>query len=224
MDAYREYQVAEESSAKKPTLAAVWKAMAEHYVDTDNRELIPRTAAACLAAGLDVRRARDVWRYDVAPAVAANLWTSGEWIGFDDEWLLSRIEELRARWDNELPWRWITYWTSASIKEPTWRAIAGVMRFLSSEADAVRRQQLTEDLSQLARVYFAHHRSELDRARSESATSLMRLAPLYHRHFRALMAPVVVAEKAEHAHRCVLYVLGEGASPFDADSAAGASG
>lgn len=77
---------------------AVWMAMAEHFLDTETRESIPRTAEVCVQAGLSVAQAREIWQHEVSPALYANLWSvAGEWAGWDEPWLVQRIRASRRR-------------------------------------------------------------------------------------------------------------------------------
>jgi len=55
----------------------------------------------CVEAGLTAESARDVWRYEVTPAVWHNSWSvAGEWGYWDTEWLIEQIESNRGRWPN----------------------------------------------------------------------------------------------------------------------------
>jgi len=73
-------------------------AMADHFLDTETRQDIPWTAWRCLRAGLTVEQARDVWRYEVTPALYWNLWDiAGEWAGWHSDWLAERIAASRVR-------------------------------------------------------------------------------------------------------------------------------
>lgn len=77
---------------------AIWKSMANHFLDNDTDDEIPETARLCVACGLTVEEARDIWCYEVSPAVWLNLYSvAGEWAGWDEAWLIDRIEKLRAR-------------------------------------------------------------------------------------------------------------------------------
>lgn len=55
-----------------PQRVDVWVAMADHFLDTETRHELPRTALACLEAGLSAAEARDVWYYEVSRARASS--------------------------------------------------------------------------------------------------------------------------------------------------------
>ena len=90
-----------------PATIAIWVSMADHFLDTESRPDLPLTALSCVEAGLSAAEARAVWEHDVAPAVGLNLLSfAGEWAGWDHDWLVARIEQVRARWWNRPgPWR-----------------------------------------------------------------------------------------------------------------------
>lgn len=81
---------------------AVWEAMADHFLDTETRQWIPKTALTCVKAGYTLVEARDIWRFEVTPAVRFNLLSvAGEWAGWDREWLVDRILGMRSGWFNQ---------------------------------------------------------------------------------------------------------------------------
>ena len=60
----------------------VWEAMADHFLDTETRQDLARTAWRCVQAGLTVEQAARIWRDEICPAVGWNLWqVAGEWAG-----------------------------------------------------------------------------------------------------------------------------------------------
>jgi hypothetical protein len=89
------------NGVEDPRRIEVWLAMADHFLDTETRHDIPLTAMRCVEAGLSVAEARDVWRYEVSPAVWPNGWSvAGEWDFWEREWLLGTIQEVRTQWTN----------------------------------------------------------------------------------------------------------------------------
>ena len=48
---------------------AIWLDLAEHFLDTETRHLIPASAGLCVRAGLSIEAAGNIWRYEVTPAV-----------------------------------------------------------------------------------------------------------------------------------------------------------
>jgi hypothetical protein len=83
----------------------IWEAMADHFLDTDTTEWIPRTARLCVEAGLTTAEAGDIWRFEVTPAVWPNVWSvAGEWACWSTEWLFATIERERDSWLNRPGW------------------------------------------------------------------------------------------------------------------------
>lgn len=78
-----------------------WNALSDLYLDTDvalSHDHIVRTLAASPYSLDDMH---EMLMYDVHPALYQNLMSmTGEWAGFDDAWLLERIETIRRqpRW------------------------------------------------------------------------------------------------------------------------------
>src|SRR5688572_1685453 len=105
-----------------PSRQAIWESMAEHFLDTETRVEIPRTAALCVDAGLDASAAFDVWAFEVTPALWSNLWDiAGEWAGWDSAWLHARIERRRT---SASPWARLVYRARMYLAHETWEAIA----------------------------------------------------------------------------------------------------
>jgi hypothetical protein len=133
----------------------LWEAMAEQFLDTEMRHQIPSLAARCVRAGLTPRQARDIWRYEVAPAVALNLWSvAGEWAGWPRGWLVERIERTRRR--SARPPGWMAalgYYLLAGMIEPVWRAVERCM-VLWASLPAREAARLEVELTWLARVFF----------------------------------------------------------------------
>ena len=192
----------------------VWVAMAHHFLDTETRHELPWTALRCVEAGLSVHEARDVWRYEVSPAVAFNLFdVAGEWAGWDREWLVERIERLRRRWDNAPgTLRWLRYRLRVHVAHGYWVAIERCLQVLLSWPDPEQRRQAAADLAWLGRHYFDFTRSD-DTTIDPERTA--RLRALYPEPFRRAMQPVTYGE-GRAAHQRVAAALqeaGKGASP-----------
>lgn len=79
----------------------VWVALSDLYLDTDvtlSYDHIVRTLAA---SPYPLDALHEMLMYDVHPALYMNLMSvAGEWAGFDETWLLERIEAVRRqpRW------------------------------------------------------------------------------------------------------------------------------
>ncbi len=70
----------------------VWEAFADQFLDTETRTWIPRAALTAVEAGFSRAEAYDVWRFEVTPAVSANLLDlAGEWAGWPRDWLVKQI-------------------------------------------------------------------------------------------------------------------------------------
>lgn len=98
----------------------VWVALSDLYLDTDvtlSYDHIVRTLAA---SPYPLDALHEMLMYDVHPALYMNLMSvAGEWAGFDETWLLERIEAVRRqpRWR-----RCISHWFARDIGVQ-WRAL-----------------------------------------------------------------------------------------------------
>ncbi len=98
----------------------VWVALSDLYLDTDvtlSYDHIVRTLAA---SPYPLDALHEMLMYDVHPALYMNLMSvAGEWAGFDETWLLERIEAVRRqpRWR-----RRISHWFARDIGVQ-WRAL-----------------------------------------------------------------------------------------------------
>ncbi len=74
-----------EAESRKP----VWTAFSEFWLDTELTDSdLQWIAAVAAASGYTVSELRDIYLYEVAPVVGANLLVvAGEWAGFDEKWL-----------------------------------------------------------------------------------------------------------------------------------------
>lgn len=168
----------------------VWLALAEHFLDTETRHLLPWTANACVLAGLAPEQVRSLWYEDIAPAVAINLLSpAGEWAGWDRDWLFQRISERRAR--GRTRWgRWLNRW-SRWMRPSNRGDLEALNRFvavLSESSDAASRDQLLIDLNWLSRCFFA---MTMD-ASKPSPADRQRLLHCYEVSFRLAVAPALL--------------------------------
>ena len=133
----------------------VWMALADQFLDTETRTWISSTALVIVKAGYSIEEARDIWRYEVSPAVYLNAWDMlGEWAGWDEDWLNKRIKSLRGRWPHRpgvIPY--LLYRLQALPIHGAWTAIERCMSLIEPLNDK-RRQNLDADLSFLAELYF----------------------------------------------------------------------
>ncbi len=89
----------DELERRKP----VWTAFSEFWLDTelDDSDL-RRIANVAAAAGYSIPKLRDIYLYEVAPVVGANLLCpAGAWAGFDEQWLHA---EARKRAEHRSLW------------------------------------------------------------------------------------------------------------------------
>lgn len=98
----------------------VWIALSELYLDTDVSAFHAAIAETLAASPYSPAELRAILIDDVHPALHANLLSvAGEWAGFDDAWLVERIEAVgrQPRWRRRMS-RWF-----ASDIDAQWRAI-----------------------------------------------------------------------------------------------------
>jgi hypothetical protein len=164
-----------EVDAASPERVAVWTAMADQFLDTDLRYEIPRIAMACVQAGLTLEEAADVWRYEVSPAVAFNVWDiAGEWEGWDERWLIERIAARRMRRAPGVL-DYALYRCRVHFMHEVWKAIERCIRVLL-ERDRQSRETTAGDLATLARHYFDSDPPALAGRSAEEIARLTELA------------------------------------------------
>lgn len=67
----------------------LWSALSDHFLDTETRHWLPRTAWVAVQSGLAWE---EILQNQVAPVVAANLLDiAGDWAGFPEDWLFAQI-------------------------------------------------------------------------------------------------------------------------------------
>ena len=191
----------------------VWVAMADHFLDTETRHDLPLTALRCLEAGLSTAEARDVWRFEVTPAVGFNLLdVAGEWAGWDRDWLVGEIQRRRGR--QGILWRFP--WSLLGKRDlgipglgSTLDSIERFMKFLGASADSAKQERAARDLASLARHYFDFCPDNYaDVGRDE----FQRLQALYPEPFKRCMAPALFPGEAAPATGRVEAALREGAT------------
>jgi hypothetical protein len=188
-----------------PTTAScedVWDALADHFLDTDTRVWIPRSARMCVAAGLSRDEAFEAWAYEVTPALWTNAWSvAGEWAYWDRAWLVTRIRHVRER---PSPLAYAKYRVRAHALHSVWCAIAACIDVLHA-APAGGRDLTTDELRWLAAQFFDFARSAPPPAESTPAA----LTARYRSTFLPIFAPLVVRaaplrESVEEGERRVL--------------------
>jgi hypothetical protein len=186
--------------------------MADHFLDTETRHDIPRTAWCCVRAGLSTSEARRVWQYEVSLAVGFNAWNIlGEWVGWDRDWLVQRIEFLRKRWNNRPgTCRWLRYKVRVHCMHGVWVSIGRCIDALLAVPSQQDRETMSKDLAFLARHYFGFCPVDF---RSLEAAERERICLLYPQPFRRIMAPALVHGEALIANRRVQTALREESKP-----------
>ena len=187
-----------------PLMLEVWCNMASHFLDSETRHDLPYTALSCVEAGLSVAQARQVWQFEVSPAVSANLFSvAGEWAGWDRDWLVDRIERLRvSRWNRPGPWRWLRapiVWMSGQ-----WLAIERCMTFLQASCGELPRKRLARDLAWLTRYSIDFCPRELSTLEAEELEILRQLYPA---PFNSLMGSALDRSERAEAERRVQRAL-----------------
>lgn len=78
-------------------LERLWSALADHFLDTETRHWLPRTARVAIESGLDWPGVERELRCRVGPVAAPNLLDiAGEWAGFPEDWLFARIRDSQG--------------------------------------------------------------------------------------------------------------------------------
>ena len=179
---------------ENPGRIAVWRSMAEHFLDTETRHEIPVTALRCLEAELTIEEARNVWRYEVSPVVAINLWNvAGEWAGWDEKRLILAIRKSRtACFNRPGPIPYLLYRFAVHFNHGVWVAIERCMHVLLQEPARKQRGRLANDLETLAQHWFDV--ASGDPSEVDDATRL-RLAALYPEPFYGIVKPATFSSE-----------------------------
>lgn len=71
----------------------LWSALSELWLDTElSGKDLQRIARVLADSGLSIGQLRQVYLFEVAPVVWVNMLSvTGEWSGFDEQWLCARI-------------------------------------------------------------------------------------------------------------------------------------
>jgi hypothetical protein len=79
-----------------PERLKAWKLLSELYLDTDHTDAdLGRIADELRPLGFSAEELADMFRCEVAPACVVNQYAmSGEWAGFEEEWLVQRATRL----------------------------------------------------------------------------------------------------------------------------------
>jgi len=189
------------AATRPPTIDAgrerVWLSFAGHFLDTETRHDLPRSALTAVEAGFSVEEAREIWCFEVTPAVGANLWSvAGEWAGWNEDGLVSRVTAIARRRRHRPGFlAYLRYRLTIHFGHSSWLAIADLMRALYA-IDPASRPQLVADLVLLGECYFdflAPDLAPLDPARRAA------LRHVFHATFLPALGRTVVAGVEEGA-------------------------
>lgn len=75
----------------------LWIALSDLFLDTDVRLFFDHIIDEMAASGFTDEEVKCICMEEVAPALAFNLFDiAGEWCGFDQGWLIERIEHMQS--------------------------------------------------------------------------------------------------------------------------------
>ena len=111
----------------------IWTALSGLWLDTElTDDDIKRIAQAGISSGYSIAELNEIYLYEVAPVVSANLLTvGGEWAGFDEDWL---HDEARKRAESRSLWLRFWVWTGFGLKlmtyatEDHWKEIISLLQ------------------------------------------------------------------------------------------------
>jgi hypothetical protein len=106
----------------------LWVALSELWLDTElSAEDLEHIGRVMADSDLTIEQLRHVYLVEVAPVVSPNLlMVAGEWAGFDEEWLCSKImANLRDRPRRTKFWSWfpLTRWPMLYATERHWKRL-----------------------------------------------------------------------------------------------------
>ena len=98
----------EELERRRP----LWTAFSQLWLDTEvDHATVRRIACAAIASGYSVEELNEIYLYEVAPVVGANLLVpAGVWSGFDTEWL-----HMEAGKRADARSFWLRLWVRSSL-------------------------------------------------------------------------------------------------------------
>jgi hypothetical protein len=97
----------------------LWTALSDLWLDTElDQTDIQRIAQIATKSGYSIAELNEIYLYEVAPVVSANLLTvAGEWAGFDEGWLHT---EARKRAESRSLWLRFWVWTGVGRRLMTY--------------------------------------------------------------------------------------------------------
>jgi hypothetical protein len=119
----------DELQRRKP----LWTALADLWLDTEIDPYdIQRIADAATASGYSITELNEIYLYEVAPVVCANLLTpAGAWAGFDEAWLHAELRKgavSRSLWLRFWVWTGIDRKLMTYATEEHWHKIIALVQ------------------------------------------------------------------------------------------------
>ena len=130
-------------AARRP----VWIALADLFLDTDVRTSYPYIALIAARSPYSLEELTAIFRDEVSPVVAPNLLSvAGEWAGFGEKWLVSRITARYEHGSRSRGWRPVS-----GLADDDWKRVAGLVTVLrrTDPADWEQRKKIWSTLSRL---------------------------------------------------------------------------
>lgn len=132
MAAATSYKPRQLTDAEVERRKPVWTAFSEFWLDTELQDSdLERIARVAEASGYSLAELRDIYLYEVAPVLNANLLTvAGEWSGFDEEWLHAEARkraERRSLWLRFRVFLWIGRGIMTWATERHWDRIVSLL-------------------------------------------------------------------------------------------------
>ena len=129
----------------------VWS-LSNLFLDTEVRDWVIAIADTCVESGLTDSEIRNIWKYQVTPAVYFNLLTIGEWDFFDKEWLKERVEEVqKSRLNRPGVIGGLVYFLRSPLVSSLFKCVERAVKVLRKEKN---RKALRQDLTDLAGLIF----------------------------------------------------------------------
>lgn len=171
-------------AAPEQTREKVWKAMAEHFLDTETRHQLPYTAWVCVEGGFSLEESYAIWCREIIPVVGPNLLSvAGEWAGWNDHDLLTEaraMQQKRRVWSYPCLRRLVaSEWTTiAACYEVLKRAPSADVRLHQQRALEAAARHLVDFVTPDPAALPSEIRSELTAFGLENVWSL--LSPALH--------------------------------------------
>lgn len=170
----------------------LWEQMSQHWLDTESRHRLPQTAYLCLESGYGRQEVRDIWRYEVTPAVWRNLYIiGGNWLGWDRDGLADMILRRQVRPAFRGSWlARVVYRCRAYLAHADWLVLENLMSYMRPHSPQ-KRHELCADLSKLALIFFEMSDSANEVFDGLDGAAIARLRRIYETNFLSLFEPVL---------------------------------